>query len=133
MNYEVWRVSMTLYVSVTGDRRQVPVLQHFVQFSIPVWYMLLNLVPRVLSYPPQERTLGTRLQVALQPGFPETLSICLQILVKYLLDHAKHCSDLCATVYTSATGIYNTAESLVPSNLTRKIKVGNTLGIIFVV
>ena len=64
---------------------------------------------------------------------PETLSICLQILVQYLLDHAKHCSELCAIVYTSATGIYNTAESLVPSHLTRKIKVGNTLGIIFLV
>ena len=64
---------------------------------------------------------------------PETLSICLQILVQYLLDHAKHCSELCAIVYTSATGIYNKGESLVPSHLMRKIKVGNTLGIIFLV
>ena len=64
---------------------------------------------------------------------PETLSICLQILVQYLLDYAKHCSELCAIAYTSATGIYNKGESLVLSHLTRKIKIENTLGIIFLV
>ena len=102
---------------------EVPVLRYFIQFFTPVWYMLLNLVPRVLSYPPQERTLGTRLQVALQLGFPETLSVCLQILVQYLLDYTKHCSDLRAMVYTSATGVYNKVnkgESLVPSHFDKK-------------
>ena len=60
--------------------------------------------------------------VALQLVFQETLSICLQILVHYLLDHLKHCSDLCAMVYTSATGSYK-GDSLVHSHLTRKLEI----------
>ena len=58
--------------------------------------------------------------VALQLVFQETLSICLQLLVHYLLDHLKHCSDLCVMVYTSATGSYK-GDSLVHSHLTRKL------------
>ena len=58
----------------------------------------------------------------LQLGFQETLYICLQILFHYLLDHLKHCSDLCAMVYSSATGIYK-GDSLVHSHLTRKMEI----------
>lgn len=61
--------------------------------------------------------------VALQLCFPETPFIFLQILVQSLPGHPKHCSDLCAMVYTSATGIYSKVESFVISHLMRELEI----------